>query len=96
MILEYKLDRDYEGCLRTPAWIECGGFFKNPVNKTLIGFSPEVRDYKIPDSVTRLTVAELKERVRGLGYYDYSRTRLMTPQECDSLVDETILRNDIV
>lgn len=96
MILEYKLDRDYEGRLRTPAWIECGGFFRNPSDKTLIGFSPEVRDYKIPDSAKRLTVDELKERVRCLGYYDYQRTRLLTPQECDSMVDETISRNNIV
>jgi hypothetical protein len=94
MILEYKMDRDYDGILRTPSWIECGGFLQNPVNKTLIGFSPAVREYKIPDSALVLTELELKERVRPLGYVTEEGV-LMTEAECDALVEATILANDL-
>lgn len=65
MILEYKLDRCSDGKLRTPFWIECGGFLKKSDN-TLVGFSPSVREYKIPDTVTALTVAQFKTRAQDI------------------------------
>ena len=65
-ILEYKLDRDYDGNLRTPPWVECGGFFHDHQTKTLIGFCADVVEFKIPDSVLRLTTAELVARVVSL------------------------------
>ena len=65
-ILEYKLDRDYDGNLRTPPWVDCGGFFRDPQTKTLIGFCADVVEFKIPDSVIRMTTADLVARVTSL------------------------------
>ena len=67
MILEYMLIRE-AGAKRAPSWVEDGGYFLNPDNNTMVGWSPDLadRDYYVPDSVTELTRAELKPRVRGI------------------------------
>jgi hypothetical protein len=67
MILEYMLIRE-AGAKRAPSWVEDGGYFSNPDNNTIVGWSPDLadRDYYVPDSVTELTRAELKTRVRGI------------------------------
>jgi len=67
MILEYMLIRE-AGAKRAPSWVEDGGYFVNPDNNTMVGWSPNLadRDYYVPDSVTELTRAELKTRVRGV------------------------------
>jgi hypothetical protein len=48
--------------------VENGGYFTDPDNNTLIGWSPDLanRDYYVPDSVVDLTRAELKTRVRDI------------------------------
>lgn len=67
MILEYMLVRELDR-KRTPSWVEDGGYFMDPDNHTLIGWSPDLtnRDYYVPDSVVELTRAELKTRVRDI------------------------------
>lgn len=67
MILEYMLIRE-SGAKRAPSWVEDGGYFVNPDNNTMVGWSPNLadRDYYVPDSVTELTRAELKTRVRSI------------------------------
>ncbi len=67
MILEYMLIREM-GAKRIPSWVEEGGYFVNPDNNTMVGWSPDLadRDYYIPDSVTGLTRAELKTRMHGI------------------------------
>ena len=65
MIIEYKLDRCQDGKLRTPFWVESGGFLKKEDN-TLVGFSPSVREYKIPESVNVLSVAQFKTRAADI------------------------------
>ncbi len=67
MILEYMLIRE-SGVKRAPSWVEDGGYFLNPDDNTMVGWSPNLadRDYYVPDSVTELTRAELKTRVRGI------------------------------
>ena len=67
MILEYMLIRE-AGAKRAPSWVEDGGYFVNPDNNTMVGWSPNLadRDYYVPDSVTELTRAELKTRVRSI------------------------------
>ena len=100
MILEYKMDRSPDGKLITPSWIECGGFFRDPDNFSMIGFSQAVREYKIPDSALRLNLAELKDRVVDI----HSRYPIinymigggvMTTQEVEDLVSATVTANDI-
>ena len=67
MILEYMLIREM-GVKRAPSWVEDGGYFTDPDDKTLIGWTPDLadRDYYVPDSVVELTRAELKTRVRDI------------------------------
>lgn len=63
MIIEYMLVREMD-LKRAPSWIEDGGYFQNPDDFTLIGWSPDEgqRDYYIPDSVVVLTREELVAR----------------------------------
>ena len=59
--LEYKLDIS-PGGMHTPYWVDSGGFWGNPANHTLIGATRDNQEYKIPDTVTNLTAAELDTR----------------------------------
>mgnify|MGYP000442003027 CR=1 FL=1 len=96
MILEYKLDIDFDGKLRTPAWISCGGFFKNSSN-TLVGFNPSNVEYKVPDNVVVLSVAQLKTRVLGLHsitpYLD-DEGEALDNASVESMVDDILSKND--
>ena len=64
MILEYKLHMTAGG-MRTPEWVEDGGYFVDSANKTYVGWSPDEadREYYIPDTVTTLTATELNTKV---------------------------------
>jgi len=86
MIIEYMLVREM-GSKRAPSWVEDGGYFMDPDNNTLIGWSPDLanRDYYVPDSVTELTRAELKTRVRGI-----NANYPMTDQDGNELSDSAI------
>lgn len=101
MILEYKLDRTHDGLMTTPPWVERGGYYYDPDSFTIIGFSPSKRKYKIPDSVTKLTVEELKARVLDLHdrYPVFVNPPIdMTPfsqSQIESDVDELISTYDI-
>jgi hypothetical protein len=63
MILEYKSELNYDGQLCPPPWVKIPGYFQDPDTFTLIGFSPSIREYKIPDTVTKLTLQEAIDRV---------------------------------
>jgi hypothetical protein len=67
MILEYMLIRE-AGKKLAPSWVEDGGYFPDPDNKTLIGWSPDLadRDYYVPDSVIELNRAGLIARVQDI------------------------------
>ena len=64
MIIEYKMHMTAGG-MRTPEWIEDGGYFPDPSENTLVGWSPDEadREYYIPDTVTELTATELETKV---------------------------------
>lgn len=94
MILEYKLEMDHNGNMRCPGWIENGGYLQNPSDHTLIGFSPSVREYKIPDSVLTLTVAELKTRCESIPMEDIDGNA-MTTQQIHDMVDVIVAEHDI-
>ncbi|MDB4512079.1 hypothetical protein N9060_01315 [Arenicella sp.] len=84
MILEYKLDAGPNGMV-TPPWVENGGYFQDPDNFTMVGVSPAVHEYKIPDSVTTLTEAELEARVLSI----HSR-HPMTDPENNTMTDAQV------
>jgi hypothetical protein len=99
MIIEYKMDRDFDGRLRVPSWIESGGFLPNAGDYTFIGFSPSVREYKIPDSVTTLTATEAKSRsqtIHSTSPYKHFDGSDMTTEEVDTYVQNIIDENDFV
>ena len=66
MILEYKMHMTAGG-MRTPEWIEDGGYWGKS-DHTMVGWSPDEdkREYYIPDTVTELTATELETRVLAM------------------------------
>ena len=56
MILEYMLIRE-AGVKLAPSWVEDGGYFQNPDDFTMVGWSLDAgsRDYYVPDTVIVLT-----------------------------------------
>ena len=93
MILEYKMERTDNG-LRTPQWIEDGGYFQK--GRTFIGWSTDeiYRDYFIPDSVRELTQAELVKRAKSLGLTkmdDNTHEEIaLTDAEIETLVNDWV------
>jgi len=65
MIVEYKLDAGPHG-MHTPYWVKDGGYYRDPDNSTMVGWTPDVREFKVPDSVLRLTKETLTQRVLGI------------------------------
>ena len=59
--LEYKMDMG-PGGMHTPYWVDDGGYWRNPDNHTMIGATRDNQEHKIPDTVTKLTAAELETR----------------------------------
>ena len=59
--LEYKMDMGAGG-MHTPYWVDSGGYWGNPDNHTMIGATRDNQEHKIPDTVTKLTAAELETR----------------------------------
>ena len=59
--LEYKLDMG-PGGMHTPYWVEDGGYWGNSANNTYIGCTQDNQEHKIPDTVTKLTAAEVETR----------------------------------
>jgi|TARA_R100000353_G_C6389969_1_gene164469 nitric oxide reductase large subunit len=64
MIIEYKMHMTAGG-MRTPEWVEDGGYFLDTTENTMVGWSPDEadREYYIPDTVTELTATELETKV---------------------------------
>ena len=59
--LEYKMDMG-PGGMHTPHWADSGGFWWNTANNTYVGCTRDNQEFKIPDTVTKLTAAELETR----------------------------------
>jgi len=64
-ILEYKMDMSPGGMI-TPLWIEDGGYFLDSDNHTMVGKCRDNQQWKIPDTVIRLTVVQLEDRLVDL------------------------------
>ena len=59
--LEYKLDMG-PGGMHAPYWVDDGGHWHISANHTMIGATRDNQEFKIPDTVTKLTAAELETR----------------------------------
>jgi len=97
MILEYKMDR-VNGVLVTPQWIECGGFMPKHSDFTFVGFSPSVREYKIPSTALVLTEQECADRLISIHaespFIDVNGNE-MSNEDVSALASLTISANDI-
>jgi hypothetical protein len=91
-ILEYKLHKTDRGMV-CPGWVEDGGYWGDPDNHTLIGWSPDEanREYYIPDTVTTLTQSQLVTRVLDIDTR-YPMTDIDGNEMADS--DITIMVNN--
>ena len=67
MIIEYKMHMTAGG-MRTPEWVEDGGYFHDTATNTFVGWSPDEadREYYVPDTVTTMTQAELNTKVLAM------------------------------
>ena len=62
-MLEYKLHAPADGHgMSIPSWVTNGGHWYKGDDYSMIGFAPDTTEYYIPDSVTFLTLDELKAR----------------------------------
>ncbi len=59
--IEYKLHKYPEG-MKTPYFVEEGGYFHNKEDHTIIGTVKEGAEYYIPDTLIYLTLEQLQER----------------------------------
>ena len=94
-ILEYKLHMTREG-MTCPPWIIRGGQYHNPDNYTFVGVAENPNKFYIPDTVTVLTLAELKTRVLAIHAkhpitqisLDDKSIQQLTNDEVEASVDE--------
>jgi len=104
MIIEYMLVREMGG-KRTPSWVEDGGYFVDPDNKTVIGWSPDLgdRDYYIPETVIELNKPGLVARVLSIHKRhpmkkpnSGQKAVVMTEEDIEALVNAWCeLRNEV-
>jgi hypothetical protein len=59
--LEYKLQASADG-MRCPDWVEDGGYFQNPEDFSMVGWSRDNAEWYTPDTVVTLTTAQLEDR----------------------------------
>ena len=89
-ILEYKLHASANGML-CPPFIENGGYWSNPDDYTLIGVAPDPNEYYIPDTVTKLPLAEVKTRQLAIHAKYQMRShpedKHMTNSELETMID---------
>lgn len=60
-VVEYLLHRNHEGKI-VPPFIMAGGHWWNPVDKTMVGWVEDDRDYYIPDTIVYLTRESFAQR----------------------------------
>ena len=101
-ILEYKLHAPMNGHgMSTPSFITNGGQFYNQADHTMIAAEPDTTEYYIPDSVTVLTVAQLKTRMLTM-HTASPFAKMVTPgetpedmtdAEVETMVDDWVTAN---
>jgi len=89
IIIEYKMNISPDGTLVHPGWVHSAGWFFNPVDNTYIGTALEEQDrnYYIPDTVTELTLDEVKERVKAFPKVEDTGGNTKTDEDLEAEVD---------
>ena len=89
-LASYKFDRDKHLNKVCPYWIDDGGHFPDPDALTLVGvIQPSPRDFKVPETVARLTRLQLEARCLSIhARYPYTSG---TPGEETTLTDAEVV-----
>ena len=87
--LEYKMDMG-PGGMHTPHWVDSGGFWHNPANHTMVGATRDNPEFKIPDTVIKLTAAELETRALTIHAAIPYRAQIVGGDEGDPLTDAEV------
>jgi len=97
MIVEYKLNKSENGNMIVPPWVQDCGYFFDPIKKTYIGFvaSENNREFYVPDTVTYLTVDEVKTRVRNIPMRKPMTNEFLSNAEKYIMVDELVANHDL-
>lgn len=67
-VVEYKLHKVGKNAMRAPDWVEDGGYWLNPADHTMVGWTPDEadREYYVPDTVTELSRADFITRLKAM------------------------------
>jgi hypothetical protein len=89
MILEYMLIRE-AGVKLAPSWVEDGGYFQNPDDFTMVGWSPDSgdRDYYVPDTVVVLTRETMLSRQMAINAKYPAQDSTGTPLTDQQIADQ--------
>jgi len=66
LVLEYKNHPVKPKGMKTPDFIQDGGYWFNKIDNTYIGLVADDVEYYVPDTVTTYTLAELQARQRAI------------------------------
>jgi hypothetical protein len=88
-IIEYKLHPSSDG-MRTPDFVDDGGYWNNPEDYTSIGTVPDGVEYYVPDTITTYTLAELQARQRSIHANYPMKKEFQTETMNDDEVDQVI------
>ena len=91
--LEYKLDMG-PGGMHAPHWIDDGGYWGNSADHPMIGATRDNQEFKIPDTVTKLTAAELETRQLAI-HADYPMKKFTGIGEVGDTMTEAEVRTAI-
>jgi hypothetical protein len=87
-ILEYKLQAGPHG-MHCPDWVENGGYFYNPTDFTMVGWSRDNAEWYTPDTVVVMTPEELE--TRQVNMHNANPMQKMTESgEMESMTEEEV------
>ena len=91
--LEYLLDMTDDG-MRCPPWVDDGGYWRG-TDHTMIGATRSSPEFHIPQTVNRLTAAELETRQVAIHNANPMTKEGAEPGDADVEMTEAEVRADI-
>ena len=92
--LEYLLDATDTG-MKCPPWVDDGGYWVNSADFTMIGATRSSPEFHIPQTVNRLTAAELETRQVAIHNANPMMKDGAEPGDADVEMTEAEVRADI-
>ena len=89
-IIEYKLHGNPAGKgMVTPGFVDNGGYYHNPDDYSMIGLVPDPCEWYIPDTITYLTLAELKTRQLAI-HAKYPMQKMAEDMTMETMTDAEV------